>query len=103
MIGAATFFWVIAIATAIGLIDSTLIDIGKLATFEEKLLAFLAGCLILGVVCSGGGAYLWNRASTLLPLPLAGQLTTFETVFVLVLVLWIEQRPLSTRKQQALS
>ncbi|CCB85931.1 putative uncharacterized protein [Parachlamydia acanthamoebae UV-7] len=92
MIGTATFCWVVVVATVIGIIDSTLVDITKMVTFEEELIAFLAGCLILGIICSWCGSYLWNRASTLLPIALAGQLTIFETVFALILVFFIEQR-----------
>jgi drug/metabolite transporter (DMT)-like permease len=40
----------------------------------------VAGSLLLGVVVSWGGTLLWNRASHLLPVSVAGQLIVFETL-----------------------
>jgi drug/metabolite transporter (DMT)-like permease len=38
------------------------------------------GSVVLGLVVSWGGTLLWNRASTLLPVSVAGQLIVFETI-----------------------
>jgi len=92
MIGTATFCWVALLGITVGIVDATLIDITKINLFEEEFLIFLSGCLILGIVCSWIGSYLWHRASTLLPIALAGQLTVFETVFALVFVFFVEGR-----------
>ena len=47
---------------------------------DGPLLPLVLGSLLLGVVVSWGGTLLWNRASELLPVSLAGQLIVFETV-----------------------
>lgn len=46
----------------------------------------LLGSVVLGVVVSWGGTLLWNRASSLLPVSVAGQLIVFETISGLVYV-----------------
>ncbi|PJD94015.1 MAG: EamA family transporter [Parachlamydia sp.] len=92
MIGAATFCWVALLGITVGIVDATIIDIAKIDPFEERFIIFLTGCLILGIVCSWIGSYLWHRASTLLPIALAGQLTVFETVFALMFVFFVEAR-----------
>ncbi len=49
---------------------------------EEVSWLWLAlGSVVLGVLVSWGGTLLWNRASQLLPVSLAGQLIVFETIF----------------------
>ena len=50
------------------------------------LLPFVVGSLILGIVVSWGGTWLWNRAFAALPVSLAGQLIVFEPITVLVYV-----------------
>lgn len=40
----------------------------------------VAGSLVLGLVVSWGGTLLWNRASFLLPVSIAGQLIVFEAI-----------------------
>lgn len=93
MIGTATFCWVVLISTTIAFIDTTLFDIVKVTSWGEEFFIFLAGCLTLGIICSWLGSYLWHRASTLLPVALAGQLTVFETIFALFFVFMVEYRP----------
>jgi drug/metabolite transporter (DMT)-like permease len=44
------------------------------------------GSVVLGVAVSWGGSVLWNRASALLPVSLAGQLLVFETIFGLAAI-----------------
>lgn len=45
-----------------------------------KLWQLVVGSLVLGLMVSWGGTLLWNRASTLLPVSVAGQLIVFETM-----------------------
>ncbi|GAA1338517.1 DMT family transporter [Saccharothrix algeriensis] len=45
-----------------------------------RLWWLVLGSLVLGLVVSWGGTLLWNRASTLLPVSVAGQLIVFETL-----------------------
>lgn len=92
MIGSATLCWVVLIATVIAFIDATLVDIVKVTSPEEEFFTFLAGCMVLGIVCSWMGSYLWHKASALLPVALAGQLTVFETIFALLFVFFVEYR-----------
>jgi drug/metabolite transporter (DMT)-like permease len=40
----------------------------------------VAGSLVLGLVVSWGGTLLWNRASTLLPVSIAGQLVVTQAI-----------------------
>ena len=92
IIGLATFLWVILFGGILFFIfgdDSLLM---KYTTLSDELLLFLAGSLILGLMCSWLGSYLWNRVSLYLPLSFAGQLTIFETIFGLTFVFCIEQR-----------
>jgi drug/metabolite transporter (DMT)-like permease len=44
------------------------------------------GSLVLGLVVSWSGTLLWNRASTLLPVSIAGQLIVFQAIFGLTYV-----------------
>lgn len=68
------------------------IEIEKYMQLTPELKTFLWGSLVLGVICSWGGIFLWNRAVSYLPLSLAGQLTIFETVFGLLFIYLIDQR-----------
>ena len=80
MIGVGTFAWVLII-TPIFLATSNFDDLRKYSQFGPSVYYFLAGILVLGLVCYWLGFYLWNRGSQKLPVPLAGQLTIFETIF----------------------
>ncbi len=52
----------------------------------SPLLPFAVGSLILGIVVSWGGTWLWNQAFVALPVSLAGQLIVFEPITVLIYV-----------------
>jgi len=49
-------------------------------------LPYIASMLALGLLASWMGTWLWNRASTRLPVRFAGMLIVFETVFALLYV-----------------
>lgn len=53
--------------------------------------SFLLGCIVLGVICSWFGIFLWNKATACLPVSLAGQLTIFETIFGILYFYTLEQ------------
>jgi drug/metabolite transporter (DMT)-like permease len=53
---------------------------------QDPLWALLLGSVVLGVLVSWGGTLLWNRASSLLPVSVAGQLIVFETISGIVYV-----------------
>jgi drug/metabolite transporter (DMT)-like permease len=56
------------------------------ANGRDSLRALLVGSIVLGVLVSWGGTLLWNRASSLLPVSVAGQLIVFETISGIVYV-----------------
>lgn len=91
LIGVGTFAWVILIGTGFLFFVSS-DELIKYSTLNSTLLSFLFGGLVLGLVCSWLGSYLWNQGSQALPISLAGQLTIFETIFGLLFVYLIEQR-----------
>lgn len=62
------------------------VEISHFTTWSMGLFRFLLGVAILGVACSWGGCYLWNRASSYLPVSLLGPLMILETVFGLLYV-----------------
>lgn len=80
MIGVGTFVWVLII-TPVFLVISKPEELLKYSQFEPTFYYFLTGSFVIGVFCYWLGFYLWNRGSHALPVPLAGQLTIFETIF----------------------
>lgn len=91
LMGTATFIWVIVLGGLYeGIVGTTSWD--KFTVATPALWGFLGGSVILGVLCSWLGAYLWNSACTLLPVSLAGQLTIFETLFGLLFFYLLEYR-----------
>lgn len=92
MQGVTTFGWALVFMTALLLTGSKQITLVKFAAWSPSLLAFIVGSSILGILCSWLGAYFWNKASVALPVSLAGQLTIFETVFVLIFSSILQQR-----------
>lgn len=91
LIGVATLFWVLIFAIGLGLIFRKEVHVEKYFVLSDALLRFLLGSAILGLLCSWVGAFLWNKASTHLPVSLAGQLTVFETVFGVIFVYTMNQ------------
>jgi drug/metabolite transporter (DMT)-like permease len=92
VIGCATIFWVIVLGLLIILSQSENLPLHQYITISSESRMFLLGCSILGIFCSWVGSYLWNRASSLMPLALAGQLMIFETIFGLTFIYLLEQR-----------
>lgn len=91
MIGVATFCWVVILGTLYEIWQGA--DHWQLfITPSEALYHYIIGCLVLGIVCSWLGVFLWNNASTRLPVSYAGELTIFETLFGLLFFYLIEQR-----------
>lgn len=97
LIGIGTLFWVIIFALVILFFFDEQLHLDKYLVFDEDLMKFIVGSLVLGIFCSWVAEYLWNRASLYLPISLAGQMTIFETAFALLLVYIIDWRlPLLT-------
>lgn len=84
-IGVATFCWIVVLGTIFSLASDG-INLAKLFTWSDSTLTFIAGVATLGIVCSWMGCFLWNRASTYLPVSLMGPFLIFETVFGLIFV-----------------
>lgn len=91
ILGVSTFFWALAgLFIRFWLAEPE--ERMRFATMDDELQTYLICCLVLGVMCSWVGFYLWNVASAALPVSLAGQLTIFETIFGLVYVYLFEAR-----------
>lgn len=88
IIGLATLVWAVIFGLVLGFSDQ--IQVQKWITPSPELTRFLVGAATLGLLCSWVGTYLWNRASFLLPVSLAGQLTIFETIFGILFVYALE-------------
>lgn len=91
LLGVGTFCWVIVL-TLIGSLFAPSEVLAKYYTWNSELKIFLIGVVVLGFLCSWVGSFLWNQASRMIPISLAGQLTIFETIFGLLFVYLIEQR-----------
>ena len=91
VIGVATLFWVIVFGAIMVIGPWHELDLPKFAHFTPENMHFLIGTLILGVICSWLGCYLWNEASSFLPLSLMGSLIIFETLFSLTFVFLMQR------------
>jgi len=85
LIGTACLFWITLGVLLFGSLFGFDYFV-KYTILTPALQSYLLGCMILGCFCSWVGAFLWNRASFLLPISLAGQLLIFETIFGVVYV-----------------
>lgn len=86
--GVTTLLWVGLFVIATSLWAGEWVDVRQYMISS----AFVWGSVVLGVVCSWVGIFLWNRATLYLPMSLAGQLTIFETIFGLLFIYLLEQR-----------
>lgn len=90
LIGVSTFIWVVFLAFIYEAWKGVE-HWEKFITPSSMLWGYIGGCLLLGILCSWVGTFLWNKASGLLPVSFAGQLTIFETIFGLLFYYLIEQ------------
>lgn len=91
LMGVGTFFWDILLFLVVVTFFEDHLQKEKYLTYSLDLRNFIIGSCVLGLLCSWVGAYLWNKASSYLPVSLAGQLTIFETIFGLIFVYSINQ------------
>jgi drug/metabolite transporter (DMT)-like permease len=91
IIGIASGVWVLIILTGLFIFTPGPFFY-KFLVWTPELQSFLIGSLVLGLLCSWVGAFLWNKGSSMLPIPLAGQLTIFETLFGLLFVFMMQKR-----------
>lgn len=80
LIGIGTFAWVLLLIPLFFAVASPG-DLIKFTQFEPALYYFLAGCLVMGFMCSWLAYYFWNIGTQAIPIYLAGQLSIFETIF----------------------
>ncbi len=90
LIGVSTFVWVVFLAFIYESWNGAE-HWEKFITSSPMLWSYIGGCLLLGILCSWVGTFLWNKASGLLPVSFAGQLTIFETIFGLLFYYLLEQ------------
>lgn len=86
MQGVTTFSWATVVGAVCAYIYWEDFQLGRYLIWTDETAYFLLGCATLGLVCSWGGNMMWNKASTLLPVSLAGQLMIFETIFGVIYV-----------------
>ncbi len=92
LLGVGTLVWALAALPIVALVDGNVASVAAAASPLEPTPAgtsiwpLALGSVVLGVAVSWGGSVLWNRASALLPVALAGQLMVFETVFGLAAI-----------------
>jgi len=91
LIGVSTLVWVVVCGLILGLFFKEQLNIDKYFVPNDELKRFIIGSLILGLLCSWVGGFLWNRATQHLPVSLAGQLMVFETIFGVLFVYLIQQ------------
>lgn len=88
--------WASAVGTVLGLVSLLLIPVTRLAAPPPGTRALMPFLLLAGLVLGMGsswlGGVLWNRACSLLPAALAGQLIVFWPISGLVLAYLVEQR-----------
>lgn len=92
LLGVSTLLLCVLMLPLLHWTSPTAVNWSHFATWNRTLIAYLVGSLILGLVVSWGSTLLWNRASTLLPVALTGQLIVFETIFGLLYVFILERR-----------
>lgn len=91
IIGIASLVWVMVIGLVFMMFTPEPF-LYKFLVWTPELQTFIIGSIILGLLCSWTGAFLWNKGSSMLPISLAGQLTIFETLFGLLFVYLLLQR-----------
>lgn len=91
LVGVLTLIWVLVLGIIHSIFEEQF-DFTKYLVLNNQLTGFLLGSLVLGVVCSWVGAYLWNKASLNLPVSLLGLMMIFSTVFGLCYVYLYDQQ-----------
>jgi len=92
IIGVCTLIWALAMGFLFAFVLHKDVEISKFIHWSSGTFRFLVGVLILGVICSWLGCYLWNRASVYLPVSLMGPFLIFESLFGLLFVYSVDSR-----------
>ena len=86
VIGVVTLLISVIIACFFIFVTKSGIEVSHFSSWSLSLFWFILGVSILGIASSWGGCYLWNRASSYLPVSLLGPMMILETVFGLLFV-----------------
>ncbi|MCH9704281.1 MAG: DMT family transporter [Chlamydiae bacterium] len=86
VIGTVTLVLALLISFFFIFVVGSEVELSHFDSLSPNLGWFLLGVGILGIGSSWGGCYLWNRASSYLPVSLLGPLMILETVFGLLFV-----------------
>ncbi len=92
LIGVGTLFWTVVSVLIIGFFYLEYFEPQYYSINDPEFISYIVGCIVLGLICSWMGQFFWNKASTYLPVSLAGQITVCETIFALGFVYAVEQR-----------
>src|ERR1700722_12523197 len=92
MIGVSTLFWAFLLMLFLSSGENKAIDLEKFMHFTTATVRFFLWSAFLGIACAWLGCYLWNRASSLLPISIMGPMIIFETLFGLTYVFLYEMR-----------
>lgn len=92
MIGVSTLFWVVILGAFCSLGPYRSVDLQKFLHFNPELIKFYGCTAFMGIACAWLGCYLWNKASTFLPMALMGPFIMFETLFGLLFVFLYDYR-----------
>jgi drug/metabolite transporter (DMT)-like permease len=93
LIGLTTLICTFILVLTLGFIKNSGIDLHKFIDFPSSTLSkYFLGIAFLGLVCSWVGSFLWNEASSHLPLSVMGPLIIFETIFGLLFVFIVEKK-----------
>lgn len=93
LIGLATFACSAFLLLLLGFIPHSGVDFQKFASLSLLgSIKFFLCVAFLGIFCSWLGCYLWNEASSHLPISVMGPLIIFETIFGLLFVFIFETR-----------
>lgn len=85
LLGIASLIWVILLSLLFSFGPQKQLDFSHLFCSPDSL-RFLASTAFLGCICSWVGGYLWNEASSHLPLAIMGPALILETLFGLIFV-----------------
>lgn len=91
LIGVFTLLWVFVLGVVHTILEEPF-DFSKYLISNNHLAVFIFGSLILGILSSWLGAYLWNKASHCLPVSLLGLMMIFSTLFGLCYVYLYEHQ-----------
>lgn len=93
LIGVGTLIWVLlGVFILEKWASEEVFYLKKFLNLAPESLRFFGWIAVLGVICSWLGCYLWNQASSYLPISLMGPFIIFETIFGLLFVYSVDLR-----------